>query len=191
MFLAFSTHAGADSSLISRPVEAVEENATTTEADDAATPPKPDLKTSEPELPSKESNDNATSMEEAKRIPIAPDALQILSNLRTTLEIRTLEVSLAKQDKMLRELTMPTILPGSLVKQNKQGNSKPKSREPRPKVVAVQGIGGKLSAVLLDKNGTLKVQEGDKIGSGIVTSITPDRVMVKYGKTEIPLSFKE
>ena len=69
--------------------------------------------------------------------------------------------------------------------------SKAKRKAPRPKVLAVQGIGGKLSAVLLAGNGFLTVYEGDKVGTGTVLSITPDRVVVRYGRTETLLSFAE
>jgi hypothetical protein len=185
IFLAFAFPVAAVETLITRPEPAVD-NATATLTNDAmiaqadnATSPAP-------------SGQITAKTEPVKEIPTAPDPLQIMSDLRTSLEIRKLQVALSTQDKLLREALMPTTTKLlNISKKSKPVNSQKTRKAPHPKVVAVQGVGGKLSAVLSTGNGILTVYEGDKVGTGTVVSIAPDRVMVRYGKAKTFLNFAE
>lgn len=120
------------------------------------------------------------------------DALSLLSHLRTTFEIRKVQVDIAEKDKKLRELHTPVVLPQlSPIVSPQATQPRVKTAPVRPKVVAIQGVGGKLSAVLRTKEGLVTVRQGDKIGSGKVTCIEPDRVLVRYGSADTSLNFLE
>ena len=116
VFLAFAFPAAADAPLITRPSESAADNATLPQANNATiaqagnatSPALSDPVKTEAEPTNKMSSQNATSDIQAEKIPAAPDPLQIMSDLRTTLEIRKLQVALSTQDKLLRETMMPT-----------------------------------------------------------------------------------
>ncbi len=102
-----------------------------------------------------------------------------------------MQVEIAKMDKQLRELRNPMIVSPFPQLAPPQAKPRTKSKPVRPKVVAVQGVGGKLHAVLRTRTGLVTVRSGDRIGTGKVIRIEPNRVMVRYGKSETSLSFVE
>ncbi len=188
-FLLVATAAWAEKPLVVPPDPEMETAAANATEKDQPTKPSEASKEAEKEQPEQpEQNVSADNKTEREQ----PDTLSILSNLRTTKEIRKVQVEIAKMDNELRELrtvrisSLPQLMPPA--KRHVKSSTKSASR---PKVVAVEGVGAQLRAVLRTRSGLVTVKTGDRIGSGKVSCIEPNRVMVRYGHTEIPLNFVE
>lgn len=112
-----------------------------------------------------------------------------LNYLRSLIEARKLQVSLAKEENKLRELHTPDpALTKALLKKPAQ---KEKCRPAWPQVVSIQGVDGRLSATLSSPAGFETVRIGNSAGPGKVVSITPSKVLVRFKGRNIPLKFKE
>lgn len=138
--------------------------------------------------------ENATTEKTAQRklnkASITKPAVSIsdFNYLRSLIEIRKLEVALAKENKKLRELTTPTPeVSKSLIKKT----ASKKTRRIWPKVVSIQGVDGRLSATLSSPSGIETVKVGNNAGPGKVVSITPKKVLVRFNGKNIALKFKE
>jgi type IV pilus biogenesis protein PilP len=117
--------------------------------------------------------------------------LRELSHKRARLELRKIEVQLAREEKELEKLRKkPTPDPP---KQPVHVAARPVKRPaPRPVVVSVQGSGGgELSATLKMRRGLLTVHKGDRVRGGVVESIRTDRVTMRFNGKSVPLMFQE
>lgn len=171
-----------------------------------AVPPAPLASAASPAKPA------ALPKEEEKGVivPVPPltPSLGRLTVLRGQLEEKKMLVAIAEQDARLRQVTMPSPPPASVVQAvpqipldmllDSQKVKLGKSPTPSPVpvkstkgVVSIQGVNGVLSATIATGRGTVTVKQGDAFGGGRVESITYNQVMVRSGKKTAPIPFVE
>lgn len=120
-----------------------------------------------------------------------------ITELLSELEVKKLEFAISELEQKTQDLSAPALPDASVFTPTAAMVAAPGPASAQPKIISIEGLDGKLQAVLRTSSGRKVVKPGDRIELGRIERITDSAVLFRPdhgpddGKATINLSFEE